>query len=444
MIELVLLADDMDAMQRAMLGDETEKCTVLFATRTTTDDGRSRLLVRDLYVPALDEYSRRGRLEAELKPETVARVSKRARRESLSLVFAHSHPGDEPPQFSRIDDLGEQHLSAFLSHRAPQATHAALVISARGVRARKLGTDEPVRVITLGANRKVIFDPDENHFAGSDLFDRQVRAFGAEGQRALAKLRTAIVGLGGIGSIVAQELVHLGVREFILVDPDCVETTNLNRLPNATTDDVGTLKVAVAERYIQSMARDAKVIALGEDVIRVTTARKLLGANVILCCTDSHGSRAVLQQIAYQYFIPCIDIGTVIAVKEAEVTHVYGRVQLLAPGLACLTCNGLLDPGEVRRDMMTAFERQADPYLSGARVPAPAVMSLNGTVASLAVTMLLSMVTGIPAKARHLIYNAIAGSLRPARADPDPNCYICSRNGSLGRGDSWPIFGRQD
>jgi molybdopterin/thiamine biosynthesis adenylyltransferase len=444
MMELVLAADDMGAIRRSLIGEPIEGCVVLFANQTTRDDGTTRLLVNDLYFPNEKDYSRRGEFEAELKPEIVARVSKRARRDGLSLVFVHSHPGDEPPEFSRTDDRGEEHLSTFLSHRTPETCHAALVISAGGMCARKLGTDELVRVVSVGTDRRVVFDPDEANLVASDMFDRQVRAFGADGQRALGKLCIGITGLGGIGAIVAQQLVHLGVRKFILVDPDIVEATNLNRLPNATSADIGTLKVVVAKHYIRSIAPEATVADVKGDVIRTATARKLLDADIIFCCTDSHGSRAVLQQIAYQYLIPCIDIGTVIAVSDETITHIYGRIQLLAPGLACLTCGGLLDPAEVRNDMMTAFERQADPYVSGASVPAPAVMSLNGTAASLAVTMLLSVVAGVPVKARHLVYNAISSSLRSARGDPDPTCYICSRNGSLARGDSWPIFGRQD
>jgi hypothetical protein len=93
--------------------------------------------------------------------------------------------------------------------------------------------------------------------------------------------------------------------------------------------------------------------------------------------------------------------------------------------------------------MMTAFERQADPYIQGERQPAPAVMSLNSTVTSLAITMMLSVVTGIPVRARHVLYNGIASTLRVVRAQPKTDCYICSRSGSFARGDSWPLFARE-
>lgn len=444
MIELILAADDVAAIRGELIGGHVEGCAILYASQMLRTDGTARLLVREVQFPAPSDYTRRGSLEAELSPEFVARVTKRARREGHSLVFAHSHPGDGEPTFSPIDSLGEERLAAFLAHRHPAPIHAALVLSAGGVEARRLGTAEYARVVALGTNREVLFDPTLAATAIPELFDRQVRAFGSTGQQALQRLRIAIVGLGGTGSLVAQQLAHLGVREFILVDADVLESTNLNRVANAMPGDIGRPKVEIAARYIQSVAKDASVARIQGDVIRTRIARKLLNADFIFGCTDSHGSRAVLQQVSYQYLIPCIDMGTTITVRDGRVTHIYGRVQLLAPGLACFTCGGLLDANEVRRDMMTAFERQADPYLQGDREPAPAVMSLNGTVASLAVTMLLSVVSGVPVGARHILYNAVASVLRTVRAHPEPNCYICSRSGSFAHGDSWPLLARQD
>jgi molybdopterin/thiamine biosynthesis adenylyltransferase len=443
MIELVLSADDGAAIRAELIGGDTEECAILYASQTVRPDGVVRLLVRDVQFPLSADYTRRGPLEAELNPEFVARVTKRARREACALVFVHSHPGIEVPRFSLVDSTGEEHLAAFLARRHPELKHAALVISAGGVRARSLGGGEGIRVVSIGATREVLFDPLLPTRSISGKFDRQIRAFGSAGQEALQPLRIAIVGLGGTGSLIAQQLVHLGIRDFILVDPDVIESTNLNRVANATPDDVNHPKVEIAARYIQAVAKDATVAHVKGDVIQVQTARKLLNADIIFGCTDSHGSRAVLQQVSYQYMIPCIDMGVTIAVSNGRITHIYGRVQLLAPGLACFACDGLLDANEVRRDMMTAFERQADPYIQGDREPAPAVMSLNCTVASLAITMMLSVVTSIPVRARHVLYNAIASTLRTVRAQPKANCYICSRSGALARADSWPLFARE-
>ena len=56
----------------------------------------------------------------------------------------------------------------------------------------------------------------------NDRFHRQVLMFGEVGQARLQAQHIGIVGLGGIGVHVAQQLSHLGVSTFLLVDPDCV------------------------------------------------------------------------------------------------------------------------------------------------------------------------------------------------------------------------------
>lgn len=444
MIEVVLGTDDVAALRAQLIGGQDEACAILYTSQTSRADQTIRLLVREVEFPASADYAHRSAYGAELRPEFVARVTKRGRRDAYGLVFVHSHFGSEAPAFSPVDSRGEADLAAFLAHRHPQLIHAAVVISEGGVRARQLGTDEPIRVVGVGPVREIIFDTAPADQSLSEVFDRQARAFGIVGQQTLQRLRVAVVGLGGTGSLIAQQLAHLGVRHFILIDPDILESTNLNRVVNARPEDVGQPKVEVAARYIQSFAQDASVFRMQGDVIRAKVAHELVNADFIFGCTDSHGSRAVLQQISYQYLIPCIDMGNTIVVADGRVAYVYGRVQLLAPGLACFTCSGLLDPNQVRRDMMTAFERQADPYLQGAHEPAPAVISLNGTVASLAVTMLLAVVTGIPMPARHLLYNALTATLRTVRAQPQADCYICSRSGAFARGDAWPLMARQD
>src|SRR5690242_20522233 len=119
-------------------------------------------------------------------------------------------------------------------------------------------------------------------------------------------------------------------------------------------------RVKVTKRLVESINPHAQIAAHSDDVIRQSGAEHLLSCDVFFGCTDSHGSRAVLQQIAYQYLIPYIDVGTTIAVREGSITHIVGRAQMLSPGLACFACDGLLDPSQVRRDLMSAFERQAD------------------------------------------------------------------------------------
>src|SRR5262249_14777387 len=153
--------------------------------------------------------------------------------------------------------------------------------------------------------------------------------------------------------------------------------------------------VAVANEWASRINPNIIIATCQDSVLLTKVAKKLCDTDFVFCCTDSHGSRAVLNQLAYQYLIPMIDMGVVIAAPEQHITHIQGRVQMLAPALACLVCGNLLDAEQIRRDMLTDFERQADPYIPGHEEPAPATISLNSTASSIAVTMFLNSVLGI-------------------------------------------------
>jgi molybdopterin/thiamine biosynthesis adenylyltransferase/proteasome lid subunit RPN8/RPN11 len=444
MIELRLQDGDSSRIVGELLGRETERCAVLLASRVALSENSERLIVTRIEYPDDDSYSDRGPMSAELKPGYIAHVGKLAARENLSIVFVHSHPGSAPPAFSLTDDQGEIRLAKFLSVRAPGTLHGAAVVSAGGWCARGLGAKTPMRLVSVGSRLQVLFDPDSDPRSPSLKFDRQVRALGPVGQKHLESLTVAIIGMGGTGSIAAEQLAHLGVRKFILVDPDRIELTNLNRVVGSHVSDIARFKTDVAADMIVGIVSDAVSHCVIGDVTRTRFARELRGADFIFSCTDSHGSRAVIQQIVYQYLIPCIDMGSVITASRGQITGIHGRVQALAPGLPCFTCCGLLDSEQVRRDMMNAEERRRDPYIQGAHEPAPAVISINGTVTSLAMTMFLAMTVGVPSDGRHVLYDARSPSLRAVSFAKNPNCYICSPRGVLALGDTQPLFTRDD
>jgi molybdopterin/thiamine biosynthesis adenylyltransferase len=442
--ELCIAQADLETLKQQLLGVDTERCAVLLASQSTRSDEQIRMLVREVIFPDQKEYTSQSALDAELSPLFVAQVAKRAAKNKLALVFVHTHLDDDIPDFSRVDDRGEQPLRTFLNTRNIEGHHAALVISQGGMRARLLGTQDELRIVSIGSKRRVEFDPDLDDGPTSATFDRQVRAFGAAGQKQLQKLTVAIVGLGGTGSIMAQQLVHLGVRDFILIDHDSIEETNLNRVVGAARSDLGANKAEIAARYVQGFGSDIKVDVVAGDVSRDSVARHLIDADVIMCCTDSHGSRSVIQQVSYQHLISCIDMGSTIIQEKGEVTGIFGRVQLLAPGLPCLWCSDLLDAAEIRRDMMNEAERRSDPYIVGSREPSPSVISLNGTVVSLAVTMLLGIAVGAPVDATRLMYNARSPALRSVQGAPKADCFICSKKGALAWGDHRRLFTRLD
>lgn len=439
MSRLILPSTILQQLQGSLFQDENEACAILFGNAVYTEGGLARILVQELVEPSTSDYIEKSPIAAQLSPQFVATIGQRVRKTGESVVFVHSHPFPFN-QFSKTDDEGERVLAEFLEGRAPGLTHAALLLTPEAMLARILGRETALKVTGIGPTF---------HFSASlslggveETYDRQVRAFGEVGQKVISSLRVGIVGLGGTGSVIAQQLAHLGVRDFLLLDPDTLEETNLNRVVGATRERIGEPKVEVAKEMILRINPEASVEAKIKSVLQNSVLKQLVDTDFVFSCTDSHGSRALINQLAYQYYLPTIDMGVVIAVQEGKVEHVAARTQLLAPGQPCMTCGNILDAEEIRRDLLSDFERKNDPYILNATEPAPAVISLNSTIASMAITMFLSYVAGIPGNARFIQYNAITGISRPVIYSQHPTCIVCSRNGGLGKGDGWYLPGR--
>ena len=92
-----------------------------------------------------------------------------------------------------------------------------------------------------------------------EQFSRTELLIGKEGIEKLNKAKVAIFGLGGVGSYVVEGLVRAGVQNFILVDKDKVDITNLNRQIIATRNAIGKNKVEVAKNRILEINPEANV-----------------------------------------------------------------------------------------------------------------------------------------------------------------------------------------
>lgn len=434
---LRIVAGAYAALAAALLTDlTTERCAIGYASYDPGTD--SWVLVE---VTAVDEgaYAGRDAVSASLKPSLLVEVANRARATSLSPIFIHTHPfASDSPRFSSVDDAGESDIKAYLDRRAPGAAPLAMVISPGGMAVRRLGQGDAVPVWEIGSDLRLLSEAVPGADA-DDRHDRQMRAFGTEGQQAISRLKLLVVGAGGTGSASIQQLAHLGVCDFTFIDPDTVETTNLNRLIGATRADIGRPKVEIAARLVAAINPAARVTAIVGDIVDEAQARALGGFDFILLCTDSHASRAVVGQAAYQLLVPVIDMGVSITVADGKVTYITGRVQMLAPGLPCLSCTRALDGEQIRREMLTPEQRTADPYIIGGEAPQPAVVSINSAMASLAVTMFLGAATHIPAQARFQVYDGLRGSVRPTAATARADCIVCSPTGALAKGHSWGL-----
>ena len=75
----------------------------------------------------------------------------------------------------------------------------------------------------------------------------------------LSQKKIAIFGIGGVGSYVCEALARCGINNFVLIDGDSVDISNINRQIEATLDTVGKRKVEVMKERILSINQNAKV-----------------------------------------------------------------------------------------------------------------------------------------------------------------------------------------
>ena len=211
--------------------------------------------------------------------------------------------------------------------------------------------------------------------------DRQ-SFLGKDSASVLDGSRAAIVGLGGGGSHIAQQLGHLGVGEFVLIDPDVVENTNLNRLVGATQQDVTKCasKAVVAGRVIAGVN---PLVRISIETVRwQMCAIALRSCDVIFGCVDSIAEREQLETAARRYLTPYIDIGMDVH-RMAEGFSIGGQVALSMRGGPCLRCMGIIDD--------RALELEAQAY--GAAGGRPQVVWPNGLLASLAVGFFVQLMS---------------------------------------------------
>jgi molybdopterin/thiamine biosynthesis adenylyltransferase len=250
--------------------------------------------------------------------------------------------------------------------------------------------------------------------------------FGVDGQRRISASRVAIVGLGGLGSHLAQQLAYLGVGSYVLIDADTVATSNLNRLIGATAADTGSKKVDIAARMISQAQPAAEVDRQFEPFSDAGENRSIAAADVIFGCVDEDAPRLEVLRFASAQAIAYVDLASDISSSG----EFGGRVVFAKDGERCLSCLGELDQHALARARMTDEQRVADDAIYGVDREAldesgPSVVSINGVVASLAVTEFIVWRTGLREPAGFLNYRGDLGTVGRRGDGPREYCAYC-------------------
>ena len=156
-------------------------------------------------------------------------------------------------------------------------------------------------------------------------FARTELLIGKENLEKLQKATVAIFGIGGVGSYVVEALARAGVGNFVLVDNDIVEETNINRQLIATKSTIGKNKVDIAKERIMDINPHAKVIVHKEFFLPETEGIIDDKLDYIVDAIDTVTSKIELVIRANKYKIPiisCMGTGNKLDPVRLEVSDI--------------------------------------------------------------------------------------------------------------------------
>jgi molybdopterin/thiamine biosynthesis adenylyltransferase len=391
------LADEL----RTAVQAKVETAGVLLARPVQTPAGDVRLLAREVRWVPDDAYLVREAESLSIASHGYVPALAAAEADGSVPIWLHTHPGDgSSPKPSRHDEIVDHELTELFRLRSGSPYYAAVVIAHHHGHLRFSGHIESAderadidRLWITGRRFTLVRNSLYKVAPLADYFDRNVRAFGAEIQQVLGNLRVAIVGCGGTGSAVAEQLVRLGVRHFTLFDPDMLTPSNLTRVYGSFPTDIGRAKVDIIAEHLRRVAPDVDVATYEAMITMEDTAKVLLDADIVFGCTDDNAGRLVLSRAASYLLTPVIDCGVLLSSGcDGQLDGIDGRVTVLAPGAACLVCRNRIDLQRAAAEMLTPDEhrRLADEgYAPGLPGVEAAVVAFTTQVAATAVGELL-------------------------------------------------------
>jgi tRNA A37 threonylcarbamoyladenosine dehydratase len=270
---------------------------------------------------------------------------------------------------------------------------------------------------------------------------RTVSVWGEAAQAQLVRARVGVVGLGSVGSIVAEGLARMGLAHITLIDFDILEERNRDRTAGATRADVAAhlSKVQVAARNVTNSATapelDLRVVPFS--LLEPEGLAAALDCDVIICCVDRPWPRFVLNAIAYAQLIPVVDGGIAAYVKpDGTPLHVSWRIHTISPEYACMVCQDALRRSDVALDREGRLD---DPdYIRGlsetdrARFSGRNVYPFSLSVAAHELLQLVGLLTGYEriGGTGPQTYQGYPGEMTVSKQRCEPDCEFAALTGT--------------
>lgn len=435
-------------------GDGKEAIALLLAGRRRGDEAHVLCVREVIPIPHNECFERTEELIRWPTTRLHERLEEVAKR-NWAVIKVHSHPGGYPT-FSMRDDGADRELFESISGWTDSTDpHASLVMLPDGrLFGRAISPPhvfDELRVISVAGDDLKLFFDGEDQGEPLEALRRNEQAFGRGTTNILRKLRIGVVGCSGTGSPVIEQLARLGVGGLVLVDPDCVEEKNLNRILNSTWKDAigGRPKVEVLARAINALGFGTDVTTFQENLAHPRVVRAIAECDVVFGCMDGAEGRQLLNRLAAFYVLPCIDVGVrLVADGKGGVSHICGSVHYLQPDGSSLMSRGAISEKQLRAEALRRespeeyAKLRGEGYIAGVAEERPAVLPVNMLYASLAVNEFLARLHGYRLQPNGQ-YARVMLSMEQMELytyeDGEP-CSALARH--VGRGDVVPLLDR--
>ena len=323
--------------------------------RPSTGVSRTTGIITELVLPLKGERNLHGNVSFE--SHYLARVVHKACQTDSGVAFMHSHPSPGWQGMSDDDIVAERDRIAPPA-RAAGLPLLGLTVGSDGVWSARFWSwngqsfartfCDKVRVV--GSRIHISTCPNQTPVIQSDRIRRTLDTWGPECQEILTSLRVGIVGLGSVGTIIAETLSRIGIRELLLVDADRVEEHNLDRLLYINSSDIGQYKVDAIKKYLHksATAKSFWVNAKRAWIQERDAYMAALDCDILFAAVDRPLPKDLLNNIAYVHCIPVVFGGIRVATKPSgRLVDANWSFVRAGPGLQCLRCDGQYTTAEV-------------------------------------------------------------------------------------------------
>lgn len=142
-----------------------------------------------------------------------------------------------------------------------------------------------------------------------DRFSGIARLYGVDALEAFRTTKVAVIGIGGVGSWVAESLVRTGFENIHLIDMDDICITNTNRQIHTKQATIGQLKVEAMAARLTAINPEVNAVPVMDFLTKDNIAQHLTGFDFVVDAIDSVKVKAALIAWCKRNKMPIITTG---------------------------------------------------------------------------------------------------------------------------------------